>query len=762
MPRFRIHIRLVLASVIALLLAAPAFAYRREYVVTFDGVRKPGSEVCFYRGASASDAFSLYFSYDRAACLPADAVVDLPPGLFHVFARHADGYVSGFDDFFVYQGEPAPEEGYGRLEIPLRPAARADVSDLLLRLDRGQRIGVWLAPTETETGTYLPLIEGETDILVPAGRPFLPLMIAKGVPVAVGDPLTLRAGARTKIPSFESANRADFVGWVKVHAAEGTIPERLVPAEVALVTADGKVEPLFPLHGAGATHTLMFFKPSAVGPAHLAVRGRTWVHSDVEVDVGRGVTVLRPPIVLVPGAALSVNWNVSADQTPPERCREAGHAEESEIRATLLSCAGSGVGTPSCTPVARRSTSFSSGAIDFDGVPAGTYTVEVQPPAAKAVEVQVSLDAGEIEEVTVPLTAFRFFGAVTVNGKPVQALLRFASGDARSDSTGRYDAALAADPLGNLIRVVLCADGRTSTWIPDGRIAENSAYDISIMEEELAVTVLDASSGAPVKGASVTFSPSASTDPAEQTIHYTSAAEITNEAGRAVFANVPAGRALVVCAAHDAYAPACGPRLSPSDVRKGKATVSLAGAVRRGRVIGHDGVAIVAFVDETGQVIEEAPIGAEGTFSFQRVHTGREHVVYASSSRPLAVLPIPTDALHPEELVLTLPAGPVRSFTVTVQGMRTSHGYVGLWVGGRYVPLDLLAFHGDHRGVDVLVRRDRAFPISDIFETGPITVAFIPDLPAAPGPFSDPFTRPEYRGLRRYPVSVAAVNIPAE
>lgn len=757
--------RVAFVTLVILMFVMPAFGYRREYVVTSDGVRKPGSEVCFYRGASASDAFSLYFSYDRAACLPADAVLDLPPGLFHVFARHGDGYVSGFDDFFVYEGAPAPEAGYGRLEIPLQPAARVDVSSILPTLARGHRIGVWLAPTESESGTYLPLVDGDAEILVPAGRPFLPLIISNGVPVAVGDPLTLRAGTRRKIDPFRLPVAAsDVVGWVKVDVLEGAVPaSRLPPAEVALETGDGKVEPVFPLYaGAGATHTLMFFKQAPAGAARLLIRGKTWVHSEVEVDVGRGVTVLRPPIVLVPGAALSVHWNAGVDGTRPERCREPGRNSVSATIATLLSCARSAEGTSTCTPVAKRSASLESGTIAFDGIPAGTYTLELQPPVAKAVAIPVDLALGDMKEISAPLAPFRFFGKVTLNGNPVQALLLFESGDAQSDETGAYNAVLAADPLTNLVRVVLCADGRTHTYIPEERVAENSAYDITLREQELVVAVVDASSGAPVQGANVTFSPLVLRDPDDGTIHYTSAAEVTDEKGRGVLSNVPDGRSLVVCASHDAYAPACTPRMSASEVKKGKASLSLQRTVRRGRIVGHDGFAIVAFVDETGQITEESPVGGGGTFSFQRVHTGREHVVYVSSSRPLAVLPFPTDALQGEELVLTLPAGPVRSFTVTVQGMRTSHGYVGLWIGGRYVPLDLLAFHGDHRGVDVLVRRDRAFSISDVFETGPITVAFIPDVPAAPGPFTDPFTRPEYRSLRRYPVSGAAVSIPAE
>jgi hypothetical protein len=756
--------RLVFVSVFPVLLAAPAFGYRREYIVTSEGARKPGSEVCFYRGTSPSDAFSLYFTYDKAGCLPADAVVDLPRGLFHVFARHSDGYVSGFDDFFVYQGPPAPEQGYGRLEIPLQPAARVDVSDVLSRLERGQRVGVWLAPTERESGTYLPLIDGESEILVPAGRPFLPLIAANGVPVAVGDPLTLTAGARTKFRPFGPLpSQTDLVGWLKVAPIEGTLPSAaLAPAEVALETAGGTIEPVFPLFaGAGATHTLMFFKGAPAGPAQLTVRGRTWVHSDIDVDIGRGVTVLKAPIVMVPGAAVSVHWNAEVDATPQEACGGEDNPVSSMTTVTLMSCVLSAEGASTCTPVAKRSVPFAAGAADFDGVPAGRYTIEIEPPVAKKVQAQADLAVGEVEEIAVALAPFRFFGTVAVNGKPVQALLVFASGSARSDSTGRYDAVLAADPLTNHIGIVLCADGRTLTYTPEERIPENSSYDITVREQELVATVVDATSGAPVSGATVTFSPYVS-NTAGQSIQYTSAGLSTDAEGRAAFSNIPSGKALVLCATRESYVRTCGERMSPSDVKKGKATISLVRTLSRGRIVGHDGSGLIAFVDELGQVTEEASVETGGTFSIQRVHTPREHVVYASTSRPLVLLPITAEALSGDELVFTLPSAPLRSFAVTVQGMSTKNGYVGLWIGGRYVPLDMLVFHGDSRGEDVVVERGRAVVIRDITETGPLAVAFVPDVPQAPGPFVDPFTRPEYRSVRRYTVAGPAMTIPAE
>src|SRR3954470_5526531 len=73
--RMRCRISLFL---LGLLVALPVFAYRREYAVTWDGQRKGGSEVCFYRG-ERGDAFDLFFTPGDVRCLSADAILDFPP-----------------------------------------------------------------------------------------------------------------------------------------------------------------------------------------------------------------------------------------------------------------------------------------------------------------------------------------------------------------------------------------------------------------------------------------------------------------------------------------------------------------------------------------------------------------------------------------------------------------------------------------------------------------------------------------------------------
>ncbi|MEO8035960.1 MAG: hypothetical protein ABI837_16095 [Acidobacteriota bacterium] len=141
--------------------------------------------MCFYRGAHG-DAFSLYFTSGKVQCLPAEAVLDFPPGLIHVFARHKDGYASAQRDFTVDDGPPKPEQGYEKLETPLVKAGIVDLGHAVKALGANQHLGVWVASSPTTSGTFIPLVPGETTILAPVEIPVVPLLVENGLPVGVG------------------------------------------------------------------------------------------------------------------------------------------------------------------------------------------------------------------------------------------------------------------------------------------------------------------------------------------------------------------------------------------------------------------------------------------------------------------------------------------------------------------------------------------------------------------------------------------------
>jgi hypothetical protein len=179
----------------------------------------------------------------------------------------------------------------------------------------------------------------------------------------------------------------------------------------------------------------------------------------------------------------------------------------------------------------------------------------------------------------------------------------------------------------------------------------------------------------------------------------------------------------------------------------------------QGRVVNHAGHGIVIWVDRAGRETEESQVTAENRIFFRVKHGAAEHVVYISDQRPLTVVPMPLDWQGTSDLVLTLPASPVRSFRISAPAMKASSGLVGLWIGGLYVPVDTLAQHQEMRGKDVRIPRGQSLEIKDIAETAPIAVAVAPEGNAS-GDFVDPFTTPAYSGVPRQPVRSMEVVIP--
>jgi hypothetical protein len=176
--------------------AGSAHAYRRELIVTMDGVRVHGAQVCFSSAAATNTAYALFFSYgEDVGCLPADAVIDMPTGVWHVFARQGKSGASATQDYLANRGDPMPEQGYESLEIPLHPAGVLDVTKLLPALEaRNASVGVWLDSTNETLSTYLPLVPGEHEIVVPANIPFVPIVTSGGKPLRLGSVMTVAAG----------------------------------------------------------------------------------------------------------------------------------------------------------------------------------------------------------------------------------------------------------------------------------------------------------------------------------------------------------------------------------------------------------------------------------------------------------------------------------------------------------------------------------------------------------------------------------------
>lgn len=712
------------------LVALPLFAYRREYAVTWKGQRKTGSEVCFYRGTSG-DAFSLFFTSTKVRCLSADAILDFPPGLIHAFARHKDGYASPFRDYTVYDGPPNPERGYEKLEIPLTKAGLVDFAPALKPLRANQHLGVWTS------STFIPLVESETTVLAPAEVPVVPLIIEDGVPVAVGEPLYLEPGERATTIFAADPDTSSVIVWTRLDGE----PANDAPA-ITLKVNGHTIRPVAPLDAA-ESNTLLIFRGVPRGEATISVAGSSWKPVSRNLLVGeRAVIVEREAIPLVAGGSVVAQWSSGSERPPISECGAAHAADLPLVRASLLRCTNG-----SCSTIAKTTAPYdTASSIRFDGVPAGPFTLTLEPPYGKRQSLEAQVVVGQRTTLSVNFPSFGFFGTVKLNGKPVQARLIFASGQAVSDADGRYTATLAADPRGDQIQIEPCGEKRTLTFIARTAPELNSVYDIDLRIGTLDVQVNDPQHRV-VPGASVHFTPMKQTGE----VYFGSSPKQTDANGRVTFDDVPEDFLVGVCAKQKQFLPKCS-RFDLTKLRDHPATLEFDPAGMRGHVEGHSGQGYVSIVSPSGIETEQAHLDADGTFLLRSSHQAPEYLIYVSDARPLTVMPLPLVA--PPDLAIKLYNAPVRSFTVSAPGMKAEDGFVGVWIGNMYVPIQILNMHMELRGLDSMLHRGQSLQLRDIAETAPISVALgVPD-PAARD-FVDVFTLPQYAGVVRQRVQGA-------
>lgn len=746
---------LVLGLLLQALTASQAFAYRREYAITWEGQRKPGSEVCFYRGVRG-DAFALFFSPSAVSCLSADAILDFPPGLIHVFARHKDGFASAQRDFTIYDGPPNPERGYEKLETPLLRAGTVDFSSVIKTLGSNQRVGIWIASGPQSLGTFIPLVPGETTTLAPAGMTVVPILLQGGDPVSIGEPLDLEPGER-QTPRFQmQPQTGDVIAWAKLDEIANRNARITQSPEIFLKVGDRIFRPVAPIYHP-ASNTFVIFRGVPAGKARLVVQGSGWTGMEREINVPvQSLLIEREAIPLIAGGSLIIRWTTEGAVRSPAECPTARTPDVPVVRAGLLKCSADSA-EKKCSTVARMTAPYLENAsLKFAGVASGSYTLMIEPPWGKRQSLAVDVSAGEEHVADVTFPSFKFFGTVKVNGKPMHARLIFDSGQAVSDDDGRYTALLSGDPRASQIQIEPCAQERTLRFIPRSGPAANSAFDLDVRLHVLDVKVTD-SRHQPVANASVRFSPIKEILPSGRSIYFGSKEKQTDKKGLVSFDDVPEGFLLSVCARHKEFAQKCGEPVDLVKLSDNPVPVEFDPVATHGRVEGHTGWGMVAAVGLARTMTERAELDDTGKFLFTRPHAAPEYLIYISQNRPLTVLPLPS-APSPE-LLVQVPAVPVRSFTVTVPDNRSDFSFLGVWIGDMYVPVDVFNTHMEMRGLDSIIHGATPLRVPDIAETAPISVAFGVLPPGDNKGFVDPFTLPQYAGVERHRVSGATVML---
>lgn len=604
-------VRAFLAVVVILLLALPALAYRREYATTVEGKRKEGSEVCFYRGI-AGDALTLFFTPGDVACLPADAVLDFPPGLIHVFARHKDGYASLHRDYIVYERPPNPEKGYEKLDIPMVRAGVVDFGSSLKTLQPKQRLGLWIASSPTSSGTFLPLVPGESTILAPAEMIVVPLRIDDGLPALVGEPLYLAPGEQEPAVFQQSQDKSDVIVWTRVDRASlERVRSNLSPPAITIKASQQTYKPVAPLFV--DFNSILIFRGVPRGKAVVTLEGRMWkpVRRDIRV-LSQQVTVEREQIPLIAGGSILLRWSNGDARPGAAECLPAQMTDVPRVRAALLHCTAAPDGQKNCSPVSQTSAPYEmTSSVSFDGMPTGSYRVLIEPPYGERQSVAAEVVGGRLTTIDVNLPTFSFFGSVTLNGAPIHARLFFASGVAVTDRDGRYTATLAGDPLDNQIQIERCTDARTFTLIPRASPQPNVVYDIDLRLASLHVDVID-HDRAPVADASVRFSPIKQVHPEGNEVYFGSAEKQSDNEGHVSFDDVPDGFRISVCATQKRLGSKCSGPIDLKELGDRAVIVQFDPVGMRGRVEGHTGQGVITIVSAAGLVTEEAQVGEDG------------------------------------------------------------------------------------------------------------------------------------------------------
>lgn len=367
--------------------AAPAWAYRIEFLVTLDGVRVPEAEVCLFQATSATNPWGHFLEGNALHCLPADDVIEIPQGRWNFFARHRSGFVGAGRSLLTHEGRPI--SAYKQVQIELARGGTLDFAKARAALRPGEWMAVYIESEET-LSNVLPLEDGADRMFVPPGVRLVPLVVRDRHPVRVGDPLTVREGEqRAVVFGPPSANTSDVISWIRLDEAMLRAFEKtaaLPPFRVTL-TRGGRTLRTVEI-AAGAEHAdlrLLVFRSVPAGEVRLSLLGPLWEHAELDLQVAgnRGVVATDEPLSATPAAAVRIR------------------AEGGPFAARILRCPGLAMQTsPSAVDIAactEMQSTLGTESATFESLPAGVYLAEVLPVGQTAATRQVFYAAPAVE-----------------------------------------------------------------------------------------------------------------------------------------------------------------------------------------------------------------------------------------------------------------------------------------------------------------------------------------------------------------------------
>jgi hypothetical protein len=678
------------ASCLVLLVALPAFGIHAD-------------EVCRWKAGAAANPITRFFTSSVVECHPATENV---PADWNRFAREGDALISAGSD------------------LKLIPAAKINAT----------------VPSGASLFAYVPrtsfAIPGN---VIPADTDVIPLLIKEGKVVAIANRVNVPAGKSANVV-FDPprANHVDVV--VPIVFAPKSDPS-IEPPQVLIGEKD---KPIVALNK-GTDASLLVFRD--VAPAKVKLSGKRW--KTTEVGLTAGPVVVLDPITATQTSKLIVNWWAAVDPATLRRndsgeCKTSDRAfgfdqaatKETKFVAIAYGCQQfvnrpGTVDPRSCKEVARQDIdpNLKRGTVEFEGVPVGTYLIDLDYPGLPELEKRIELDPQGTATLDFPMHYISFFGRVTRGGKPLHVSI---FGTQTDPATGQYVAVVRRLPAEANTQEILPCDGSSPLRIvSDKPPKENEAFDIDVPDNRIVVEVYDKASAAPITKARVSYG--ARKPDSDDSMHFVGSAGETDAQGTMTIASVLNNRTIHLCATREDYEGSCAPDFTMKDVSEKSIRLDLTKAVRRsGRIDAHGPFThgwLVWVSPVTGvltELLRENDFAADGTFAYKKQHSPGEIVMFTAADKPMYVFRYP--ALEPEQSFdVVLPPAPSKNIAVSLAETAKEAGWLTLQIGDIVLPSNVFGFHLQARHfMWSTLSPGGTLTIPDILATGPITVILIP------------------------------------
>jgi hypothetical protein len=747
-------------TLVAFALSVNASASRFEFVVRAHGERLPGAEVCFYPGDPATSA-SLLFGTSDVRCVPADKIIDVPPGVWNFYARHDDGWVTAHASTIV---ERDSSDRYHGVTMELVASAQIIFTG---EHDPQDRFAAYVPMAHGRAAPpAFPLRRGSNRLEVPAEEPFVLLRVRRNRPIAAGPLTILKVGevadAESLLPPIQ---QRDLIAWILVADSSRRAVTATAPPVVRLISPDGtEHRPLYDMEASGTLHrSLVIFREVIDEVVSLRLTGRDWRTYDQRVNLSsrREGTFLDAPLVARLPQRVTVSWDLPAGvRELPEsgrNCDSATGGREYQVTVKLLSCPGwrdpetRPADLHGCLPEAEEVVrTLRGGSVDFDLLAPGGYAAVVEAGASRIGRMPVYVRASEDVATQIRPSWLRVFGRLTEGGEPLRAVLQFRGGSAVADFDGRFDATVAALPASDNVVIEPCDGSPAFEHIPSAALNAGGPYDIDIPRNRLTVRVRDAKSGRPIPNASVGRGLFESA--AEASASGGGGDAATDESGTVVFRRLEPGYFLRVCAEAEGYSPprcAKPVRLQANTVED--ITIDLEPRnLRAGRVDipGPFSAASLWRTRADGRVVEAIRVHDDGSFSFSG-DLAADYLVFTAARRPLFVAPHPLDSGE-GTMVVTPPPGRVRTFSVGAsERFPSQKGLFTIAIGSAVVPLDAIGMHITVRGGNNVLEPGGRTTVREVIESAPLRVVYSFGVTPWPRIVEDLFLTPQYAAMLR-------------